>query len=212
MHLHAISDCLPIFAAAGHSNYLKSAYLYLQSKTRLEKDNLSVFRKFMIGLHVIRRSDQYWAGLGCDLVIEQALMRSLKIAGGLTRGSGMSEHQRVLWTMSAPASSAYSDKMQSFTDQSLVTSEQHKEATASRVKRDHEDLEKIAEKLQEYSLFTEEASLRNIITGVNANGDVNVHNLFAIGKETLATMEEQPVFSFAYKRKLKARTLASARQ
>ena len=27
MHLHAIADCLPIFAAAGHANYLKSAYL-----------------------------------------------------------------------------------------------------------------------------------------------------------------------------------------
>ncbi|CAB3992866.1 Hypothetical predicted protein [Paramuricea clavata] len=200
MHLHAISDCLPIFAAAGHSNYLKSAYLFLQSMTRLEKNNQSVFRKFMNGLHVIRRSDQmYWAGLGCDLVIEQTLMRSLKIAGGLTRGSEMSEHQRVLWTMSAPVSSAYSDKMQSFTDQSLVTSEQHKEATAAKVKRNHEDLEKIAGKLQEFSPFPEEASLRNIITGVNANKDVNVHNLFAIGKETLATMEEQPVFSFAYK-------------
>jgi hypothetical protein len=35
--------------------------------------------------------------------------------------------------------------------------------------------------------------------------------MLAIGKETLATMEEQPVFSFAYKRKLKARMLASAR-
>ena len=35
MHLHAISDCLPIFAAAGHPNYLKSGYLYLQKmKTR----------------------------------------------------------------------------------------------------------------------------------------------------------------------------------
>ena len=29
MHLHAVSESLPIFAAAGHSNYLKSAYLYL---------------------------------------------------------------------------------------------------------------------------------------------------------------------------------------
>ena len=25
MHLHAISDCLPIFSAAGHPNYLKPA-------------------------------------------------------------------------------------------------------------------------------------------------------------------------------------------
>ena len=30
MHLSAVSACLPIFAAAGHPNYLKSAHLYLQ--------------------------------------------------------------------------------------------------------------------------------------------------------------------------------------
>ena len=107
MHLHAISDCLPIFSDAGHPNYLKSAYLYLQKMVTLESDNPTVFQKFVNGFHVIRRSDQYWAGLGSDLVIEQTLMRSLKSTGGLTRGSGMSEHQRAVWTMSAPVSSAY---------------------------------------------------------------------------------------------------------
>ena len=127
---------------AGHANYLKSAYLYLQSMNRLEKDNPSVFHKFMNGLHVIRCTDQYWAGMGCDLVIEQALMRSLKTAGGLTRGSGMSEHQRALWTMSVPITSFYSEAMQEFTCQNFATSEQHKEATTSRMKRDHADLEK----------------------------------------------------------------------
>ena len=30
MHLRAVCDCIPIFAAAGHYNYLKSAHLYLQ--------------------------------------------------------------------------------------------------------------------------------------------------------------------------------------
>ena len=48
-----------------------------------------------------------------------------------------------VWTPESPVNyvctsvfsiGVYSDKMQSFTDQSLVTSEQHKEATASRVK------------------------------------------------------------------------------
>ena len=82
MHLHAISTCLPIFAAAGHPNYLKSAHLYLQKMHALQKDNPMVYQKFQSGFHVIRRSSQYWAGLGSDLVIEQTLMRSLKSQGG----------------------------------------------------------------------------------------------------------------------------------
>ena len=58
MHLHAISDCLPIFSAAGYQSYLKSAYLYLQKMFKLESDNTAVFEKFANGCHVIRRSDQ----------------------------------------------------------------------------------------------------------------------------------------------------------
>lgn len=131
MHLNAISECLPIFAAAGHSNYLKSAYLYIQKMEMLENENPVVFQKFLDGLHVIRRTNQYWAGLVSDLVIEQTLMRSLKSTGGLTRGSGMTEHQRDIWTMSAPISSTYNYAMQDFSNTVYTTSEQHKEATAS---------------------------------------------------------------------------------
>ena len=176
---------------------------------KLEQNHPSIFHRFMNGLHVIRCTDQYWAGLGCDLVIEQALMRFLKTAGGLTRGSRMSDHQRPLWTMSVPVFSTYSEAMLIFTGQSFVTCEQHKEATGSRVKRDHEDLEKIASKLQAFSL-ADEASLCNIITGVNANVDVNVHDLFTIGKEILAKMGGQLVFFFSYRRNMKAKILASA--
>ena len=64
------------------------------------------------------------------------------------------------------------------------------------MRRDHENLEKIADKPQAFSPSADEAFLRNIITGVNANMDVNVHDLFAISKETLANMEEQSVFPF----------------
>jgi hypothetical protein len=35
-HLRAIFDTLPIFAAAGHHNYLKSAYLYIHEVSELE--------------------------------------------------------------------------------------------------------------------------------------------------------------------------------
>ena len=35
MHLRAVSDCLPIFAAAGHFSYLKSAHYYIQETPRV---------------------------------------------------------------------------------------------------------------------------------------------------------------------------------
>ena len=36
MHLEAARECLPIFAAAGHNNYVKSSYHYLQQMYSLE--------------------------------------------------------------------------------------------------------------------------------------------------------------------------------
>ena len=151
MHLHAISECLPILAAAGHANYLKSGYLYLQNMNKPQTSNNVVFHKFMTGFPVIRRTIQYWAGLGSDLVIEQTMMRSLKSTRGLTRGTGMTEHQRAIWTMSAPMSSAYNYAMQSFNKTLYVTSEQHKEATPSRMERDIKDFETLTAKLKQHS-------------------------------------------------------------
>ena len=136
LHKGAVSDTLPIFSAAGHHNYLKSAYLYLQKMNKLEFTHPMVHRKFLNGFHVVRQSDTYWAGLGSDLVIEQTLMRSLKTSGGLTKGSGMSEEQRAVWTMSAPVTSQYHFAMQEFCDIVYATSEQHKEASKARVSRD----------------------------------------------------------------------------
>ena len=78
MHLDAILEALPTFAAGGNSNNLKSSYHYLQKMKYLEKQNPKVFHEFMNGCHVIRRTNQYWAGLGSDLVIEQTLMQSLR--------------------------------------------------------------------------------------------------------------------------------------
>ena len=100
MHLHTVSDCMPIFAAAGHINYLKSAHFYLQEMSQLDVKHPEVYNKFEKGFHVIWRSNRSWAGLSPDLVIETTLMRSLKTTGGMTHGGGMSENQRAFWTMS----------------------------------------------------------------------------------------------------------------
>ena len=92
MHLNVVQRCLPLFASADHYNYLKSPHHYIQTMANLQKTHPVLYSKFKAGYHVVRRSDKFRSGLGCDLTIKQTLMRSLKTSGGLTRGSGMSEH------------------------------------------------------------------------------------------------------------------------
>ena len=102
-------------------------------------------------------------------------MRSLKTSGGSTRGTGITEEQRSLWTMSTPITSQYNHAMQECNELSYTTSEQHKEATQARVQRDSSDLEKLKTSLAVYSLFSQDPTLRNIVNGVVADGDVNIH-------------------------------------
>ena len=76
---------LPYFAAAGHHLYTKSTYMYLQSMSKLEITHPNVYQKFIVGYHVVRRSNRLWSGLSTDLIIEQVLMRSLKTSGSWSR-------------------------------------------------------------------------------------------------------------------------------
>jgi hypothetical protein len=101
--------------------------------------------------------------------------------------------------------------MQEFCDMQYTTSEQHKEATAARIVRDKEDLTKLATMLGLYTPFSDEMTLRNIITGINADDDVNVHDLFTVGRDTVSKMESQLIFSYSHKRNTKVKTLASAK-
>ena len=72
-------------------------------------------------------------------------------------------------------------------------SEQHKEAMSS----------KLATKLKKHSPFLVGKALGNIITGINADSDVNVQDLFSTGKETVTQVEGQAIFSYTHKQKAK---------
>ncbi len=83
LHLKSLMEMLPYYAAAGHNNYMKSAYLYIQNMLELKNSHPQIDKLFRSGFHVIRRSDRFWAGLSTDLVIEQEFMRNMKVAGNL---------------------------------------------------------------------------------------------------------------------------------
>ena len=129
IHLQSLYEMLPFFAASGHRFYLKSVHIYLQRMAILPEQHPEIHRPFREGLHVLRQYDRCWSGLSPDLVIEQCLMRSLNTTGGLTRGRGFSEPQRLLWVLSMPACVAINSSMQQLTNVKYSTGEQHKEAT-----------------------------------------------------------------------------------
>ena len=100
----------------------------------LEADHPYVHRSLCEGHHVIRRSEKNWAGLSTDLIIEQVLMHSVKIRGGLIYGRGFSESHRTQWLLSMPTCSEDNLAMQTLWGVGYVTSKHDKDVAKARQK------------------------------------------------------------------------------
>jgi len=127
-------------------------------------------------------------------------MRSLKSNGGMTRGRGMSEFQRAVWVLSTPACAEFNDTMEKITGVEHRCSEQHKENSNSRLKRDQQDGQKVHEYLVDRNPFTMCDKLVNIHTGEIAGDSVNVDQAELIGKKIIAAMQGQDVKKYKFKR------------
>ena len=196
LHLQSVRDMLPYFAAAGHSLYAKSAYVYITSMQNLEDTHPEVFHQFKACHHVFRRSDRYWAGLSTDLVIEQVLMRSVKSSGSLTRGRGMGEAQRAEWLLSMPACADINNAMVDLSGVGFHTSDQHKEVSHARKERDKKDITSILSFLTDRNPFFDDPSLRNIDTGTTADRRVNADRTKEIGTNIIQSMSGQNILNF----------------
>ena len=143
-------------------------------------------------------------------------MRSVKTTGGLTRGRGMTETQRLVWVMSMPICADVNNAMQSLTGTNYSTSEQHnstggqhKDASKAMKERDYGDTLKILEYLSLRSPFSTNKSLRNIATGVVAEESVNCDKAKEVGEKIIQSMRGKKVDEFSFKKKNQALTLAS---
>lgn len=200
LHLASLQKMLPYLAAAGHSHYTKSSYVYLTDMLKLEETNPDVLRQFQAGKFVIRRTNRFWAGLSTDLVIEQVLMRTLKSTGGLTRGRGMEEAQRTRWLLAMPACASVNESMQNLTGAHYCTSEQHKEMSESRKTWDHKDTDLISKFFQDHNPFIHSENLRSIATGVLAHSSANPHKAQEVGSTILQKMSGQNLFEYSFKK------------
>ena len=112
LHIQPMYEMMPYLAAYGHTLYTKCIHVYLQQMHTLHETHHEASRHFDQGLHVVARSDRFWAGLSPDLVIEQVLMKGMKTSGGLTRGRGMTETQRLVWLMANSVCAEVNNAMQ----------------------------------------------------------------------------------------------------
>jgi len=196
LNLQVLQEMLPYMAASGHNLYVKSIYLYLQHMAPLSSDKV-----FEDGLHVVRRSDRFWAGLSTDLFIEQVLMKSIKSTGGLTRGRGMDETQRLIWLLSSPQCAEINHAMQELTSVSYSTSDQHKDLSKARQERDVSDTRKLIFFLATRSPFVHNTNLICIDSGVCADSDVSADTAKCVGDKIVNRMIGKSVQEFAFKKK-----------
>ena len=161
--------------------------------SKLEVEHPTVYHHFTQGLHVVGRSNRLWAGLPTDLVIEQALMRTLKMTGGLTRGRGMTEQQCLTWLMAMPACAEVNKIMQDVTAINYNTGEPNKDMSVTRQERDWKDTNTVLRYLSDRNPFTSDIGLHNISTGVHAHSLIDADQAKTVGKAILNDMKGQCV-------------------
>ncbi|KAG1711224.1 hypothetical protein GQR58_002605 [Nymphon striatum] len=207
-HMNALHDMLPYLAAAGHNLYAKSIYVYLQRLAQLSIQHPEVHHQFQNGYHVVRRSDRHWAGLSTDFLIEQVLMRSVKTTGGLTRGRGMSEPQRITWMLSTPICAEVNIALQDYTSVQYGTSDQHKEQRAARQARDTDDTHELIGYLSLKDPFGNDPTLQSRHhTGITAGDSVNADQAASVGMKILDGMVGKKVLDHTFKKKNQVVTL-----
>ena len=99
--------------------------------------------------------------------------------------------------------------MQELSGAKYSTNEQNKEAGKSRQLRDTKDTHILLLTMSERNPFAESTSLRNIMTGVDATGDVDVCRAKEIGQKVMDSMTGIPVAQYTFKRIENLTTLAS---
>lgn len=136
-------------------------------------------------------------------------MRSVKTSGGLTRAKGINKHQRLVWLLSLPICTETNRVMQSLSGVDFNSGEQNKDICKAGMQCDLKDTVTVLISLAERSPFAEDPSLRNIMTGVNADSNVNVDAAAEVGTKILESMTGKSVCSYSFSRYAQAITMAS---
>ena len=93
----------------------------------------------------------------------------------------MTETQRLVWLMAHPVCAKVYNAMQQLTGTQYDTSEQHKYLTTARQGKYMADSCELLQFLESRNPFSDNCSLRSIVTGINAGISVNVDTAKDVG-------------------------------
>ena len=194
LHVQAINKMQNLFAATGHRNYAKCSRIYIQEINDWIASNEWLRKHFKEGRHAMRRSNRFWAGIWSDLVIEQTLMRSIKCAGGLTRGRGFGENVRNLWTMSVGFSATVHESMVKLSGVHTGSSNQNIDMGINRRNKDNDDCQKFFEWIEVRNPFNMvDNNLHSLSTGcvsIKGNDRVNCDDAECIGASVQKKLDD----------------------
>uniref|UniRef100_A0A6P7FJD1 Uncharacterized protein LOC114328610 n=1 Tax=Diabrotica virgifera virgifera TaxID=50390 RepID=A0A6P7FJD1_DIAVI len=178
---------LPYFHASGHFPYAKSAHIYLHDMLQLQ--NLidpEVYEKFTEGFFAVRRSDKFSCGTSTDMVIEQSMMKAMKTDGGIARGRNTKESVMSKWVYSMHAMNTVCERLEDLANVIMDTTEQHVDASDSRVNKDAKDIQKLLEWFSTHDPFPEVDKIVSIASGVVGDSTINGYKAREIGLDSIS--------------------------
>ena len=215
LYLDVVSEMLDLFAATGHTNYAKSARLYVQEMRKLPETHPWLHARFMNGHHTVQRTPQNGTGIWTDLAIEQTLMCSIKSRGGLNGVQGMTESVRHAWVLNLSHVATIQDAMVQLTGAATKSSEQHQEMGRSRTKQDYHDSLKFLDWLTLRNPFlVPDNNLHLLSTGLvsTEEDDINCEKAEDVGRTIQATLGNAFFKDASVKRKGQIKPLETLQQ
>ncbi|XP_043279745.1 uncharacterized protein [Venturia canescens] len=211
LHLQSVRNMLPIFHAAGHFNYAKSAQIYLQDMVNLEVTMTDEeYRRFTTdGNFTVRRSDKAWCGVWTDMTIEQTLNRFFGIE--LKHGRGVTPSVVARFLSIMPSSFSIIKCLEDYCGIESITSAQHVDLANYRIQRDNEDIKKFIFWFEEHGPFKHRTSLFFLSTGLVGATTTDCHLAFEKGKHGMAWMVGKTVAKISLSSSNKVKNLAAVK-
>lgn len=100
------------------------------------------------------------------MVIEQSMMKAMKTDGGIARGRSTTESVISKWVYSMHAMNTVCEKLDDLANVRMDTTEQHVDASDSRMKKDAKDIRKLLEWFSTHDPFPEVSKIVSIASGV----------------------------------------------
>ena len=105
--------------------------------------------------------------------------------GGLTHGRGITDSTLCKWVLSTIVLIQVTETVEKFCNITYATSDQHVDASNSRIKRDLKDFNKLTEFFQNHNPFPVTHHIISISSGIVGSDKINCHKAYEVGLQCL---------------------------